>query len=198
MDKQRGFVWVQFLPHIIGGVAIAAVAGILWWKAQHWCNTACQQQKEIAAVATTRALKAEGLLKEAQERATALALLWSKAIQNVEVKYVEVVKWREKRFTVYRERAGTISYSGGIALDPAARGLLRDVANSANAVDAGSPSGDQGTPQAVPAPAGGEVNTTGAEWIEFAISAAEAYRDAADKHRACVEWVGKIREANNE
>jgi hypothetical protein len=42
------------------------------------------------------------------------------------------------------------------------------------------------------------VTTDAREWVAFAVAAAEAYADAAGKHRGCVEAYGKIREATNE
>jgi len=184
--RQRGVLWLTLLPYLLGTVAAAGVVGWGYWQATNWCNRAC-------TTATERADAAEARIVEAQERATALALLWADAVQRVEVKYVEVVKWRTNTVVRWRERAASAGFAGSIQLAPDARGLLGDVARDANAP--GPAAGGEVAPAPVPEAAGQSVTTSAQDWAAFAIDAAAAYSEAADKHRACVEWVGKIREA---
>lgn len=186
MTKQRGVIWLTLLPYLLGTAAVAGVIGWGYWQATNWCNRACE-------TATERAEAAEARIVEAQERATALALLWADAVQRVEVQYVEVVKWRTKVVTEWKERIADAGFAGTIELAPAARGLLGDIARDANAT--GPAAGGEVAPAPVPQAAGEPVTTSAQEWAAFAIDAAAAYAEASDKHRACVEWVGKIREA---
>jgi hypothetical protein len=199
--KQRGFVLpalATMLPWIIGGVAVAALAGWAWWKYEHYCNAACQTQKDIAEAAILRVGTLEEAIAVAQKRATDLALLWSDAINQERTVYVKVVEYRDRVFTRYRDRIAGVGVSGRITVADDARVLLGDAARSAREA-AGDPSAagrDSQPAEAVSAPAGSEVETDSREWIAFAVSASEAYADAAGKHKACVEAYGRIREAS--
>ena len=154
----------------------------IWWKVDHWCNSRC-------AEVTDRAEAAERVLALAKERATAMALLWAKAIEQVEVRYVEVERVRTERAANLRERASAIQGSASVVIGPVAADILRDTERLANnAPDTPTPRIDQGPAQEVPV----------AAWVEFAIDAAEAYRDAADKHMACVAWANAITEAQRD
>lgn len=207
--KPRGFIFPGLggmLPWIIGGVAVAALAGWLWWRADHWCNSACTTQRDIAEAAILRVGTLEEAIAVAQQRATDLALLWSDSINRQRIEYVQVVEYRDRVFTRYRDRVAGVGVSGRITLADDARVLLGDAARSAReaAVGPAAPAGDSGSAETVPdaagkpldAPQAGEATTTPSEWLAFAVAAAEAYSDAAGKHRACVEAYGKIREAN--
>lgn len=190
--KPRGFALLSFLPHLIG---LAVVAGLLWgaWSAVNgWCNGACKVATERADEAWVRVKAADDAIARAQERATALALLWSEAIQRVEVRHVEVVKWRTRTFVEYRERAAGAEVSGTITLSPGAVSVLADSASAAN--DPGPAAGGEGTAAPVPEPAG-DTATEAREWVEFAVEAAAAYADARDKWQACVSWAGAITQA---
>jgi hypothetical protein len=177
--RQRGFGLITFLPYIIGGLAIASLAGWVWWQANHWCNAVCREQTERATVA-------EGRIAAAQKRATDLALMWAEAIHRVEVKYVEVVKWRTQTFVEIRERP--YHAEGSITLGPDARGVLRDSADAAN--NPGPTASGEGAAAPVPETAGSV--TTAQEWIAFATDAAEAYADARGKWLACVNWAESV------
>jgi hypothetical protein len=191
--RQRGFGLITFLPYIIGGLAIASLAGWVWWQANSWCNRACGE-------ATERADIAESQLVAAHERATYLSLKWAEAIHKVEVKYVEVVKWRTQTFVEIRERP--YHAEGSITLGPDARGVLRDSASAANG--AGSATGDSQATTTVPAATGdgGQTSehstpaiTSAPEWVDFSIRAAEAYAEAREKWLACVAWADSIKRA---
>ena len=192
---------MAFLLPILG--RLLPVLGVLfaawyaWHKADNWCNGACKDARAELSVA-------QGQIQAAQERATALALLWAKAINNVEVRYVELAGNRADATANLRERAGRIrpaTSSVAIRVPDDALRVLGDVAEFAN--DTPAPEGNQGASEAVPVAAGG-AETTLDEWIAFAIDAGEAYREAADKHQACVAAydavrsdVGSIKEADN-
>ena len=167
----------RLLP-ILAGLALAWYG---WHRVDNWCNGACQSLRQ--EVQTLQQEK-----QQAQERATALALLWSEAINRIEVRYVEMARTRSNAAARLRERAGRIRFdSGGVAIrvPPAAVGLLDDAHRLAN--DPPAAGGDQSAPDPVPAPADAvAIDTTLATWIATYLEAAIAYRDAADKHMACV------------
>ena len=160
-------------------LAAAAVAWYGWHRVDNWCNSACVEQRTQFENARTQ-------IESAQARATALALLWAEAINRVEVRYVEVVRARTDAVAGVRERAGRIrpaTDSVRVRVPPDALRVLGDAANIAN--NTAPAAGDSGPGQAVSDPAG-SAETTLTDWLEFAINAAEAYRDAEDKHLSCV------------
>lgn len=174
---------MAFLLPILGrllpilGVLFAAWYG--WHRLDNWCNAACQS-------ASSKLTIAEQQITAAQERATAIAMLWAKAINNVEVRYVEVVSERTAAASGLRERAGRIrpaTDSVSVRVPADALRVLDDAAKLAN--NSAAPAVDQ-RPTAPFPDAAGPAETTLSDWVAFAVDAAEAYRDAADKHSACV------------
>ena len=167
----------RLLP-ILAGLALAWYG---WHRVDNWCNGACQSLRH--EVQTLQQEK-----QQAQDRATALALLWSEAINRVEVRYVEVARTRSDAATRLRERAGRLRLDGGgvgIRVPAAAVGLLDDASRLAN--DPAATGVDQGPPDPVPATSDAvAIDTTLATWTATYLEAAIAYRDAADKHMACV------------
>jgi len=188
--RQRGFALLTLLPYIIGGIAVASLAGWLWWQ---WSG-----YKEGLREEGRAEVRAEWQAERAQLIAArdAMVMRWAKAIQEVERVYVEKVAESESRFAAIRTRAGRISVGGGIRLNPDAVGVLRDTASAANSEAATAPSGGAEAPAPVPEATGGvvasDVTTSATEWVTFAVDAAEAYKDARDKWQACVAWSGKI------
>lgn len=186
---------MDFLLHLLlralPFIAAAAVAWYGWHRVDNWCNSACVEQRTQFENARTQ-------IGIAQARATALALLWADAINRVEVRYVEVVRARTDAVAGVRERAGRIRSSTDpvrVRVPADALRVLGDAASIAN--NTAPPAGDSGTGQAVPDPAG-PAETTLTDWLEFAINAAEAYRDAEDKHLACVAAYEAIRNGQTE
>ena len=171
---------LPILGRLLPVLGVLFAAWFAWYKIDHSCWTsACKDARAELSVA-------QGQIQAAQERATALALLWAKAINNVEVRYVELAGNRADATASLRERAGRIRHSTGsvsVRVPPDALGVLGDVARFAN--DSPAPEGNQGASEAVP-DAAGPAETTLTDWVAFAVDAAEAYRDAADKHKACV------------
>lgn len=172
-------------------IAAAALAWYGWHRVDNWCNSACVEQRTQLGNARTQ-------IGIAQARATALALLWAEAINRVEVRYVEVVRARTDAVAGVRERAGRIRSDtdrAHLVVSRDALGVLHDAERIAN--DTAPAAGDSGPGQAVP-DAAGPAETTLTDWLEFAINAAEAYRDAEDKHLACVAAYEAIRNGQTE
>lgn len=137
--------------------------------------------------------------KDKQEKiVTNLALLWAKAIQNVEVRYVTVEKTRVIRFAAARTAIGKIRDATdqvAVPVSADAAGVLRDIHAGANAAatDSAAVEGDHRPAAAVPAAAGSETTLT--DWLKFAADAGEAYRAAEDKRQACVSAYDQVRAA---
>ena len=114
----------RFWPYILAAVLM----GFLAYKANHWCNSSCQD-------ATVRAVKAEGQIREAQQRATDIALLWSATVDKSEAKARETEKRNELEFSRLKEVARRIAADNPGRLSPAAIQLSDDsrVAASAGA-----------------------------------------------------------------
>ena len=172
-------------------LAAAAIAWSGWHRVDNWCNSACVEQRTQLGNARTQ-------IGIAQARATALALLWAEAINRVEVRYVEVFRARTDAVAGVRERAGRIRSDtdrAHLVVSRDALGVLHDAERIAN--DTAPAAGDSGPGQAV-SDAAGPAETTLTDWLEFAINAAEAYRDAEDKHLACVAAYEAIRNGQTE
>ena len=169
-------------------LAAAALAWYGWHRVDNWCNTACQSEHTQFENARTQ-------IESAQARATALALLWAGAIEKERIRYVEISRARADATANVRERAGRIRSDtdrAHLVVSRDALGVLHDAERIAN--DTAPAAGDSGPGQAVSDPAG-PAETTLTDWLEFAINAAEAYRDAEDKHLACVAAYEAIRTA---
>jgi hypothetical protein len=193
--------FLRFWPYIL---ALLLAIGV-WWKADHWCNAACRDQRDEAVEARAQLEEITDRLKAAQERATHLALEWSKAIQRVEVRYVESQQRRHVTFANVRERTGRIRVDLDAVRIRVPAGAVSVLADAGAAANGGAPEAagrGGGQAPAVPDPAGGEgADTTLTEWVEFATKAAEAYADANAKRQAAVDaalachaYVGKITE----
>ena len=177
---------LPILSRLLPALGILFALWFAWHKLDTWCNDACEDARAELSVA-------QGQIQAAQERATALALLWSEAINRVEIRYVELAGNRADATAGIRERAGRIrpsTSSVSVRVPVDALGVLRDVAEFAN--DSAAPEGSQGAAAPVPIPAG-PAETSLADWVEFAIEAGAAYREAADKHHACVSAYDQLR-----
>lgn len=176
------------IVRLLGALAVVAAIAGAWFYVDRSCwSTACHK-------AVSRAEKAEGLMKEAQDRATHLALLWSESINNVEKVYVQQVEQRATRFADLHQRAADAvrrHSSGRIVLRGPAIGVMRDISREANAGHPTAPEVDQRPPEAVPPAAEVYIDAEGfvMSWEE----AASAYADARDRHAACVAAYESLR-----
>ena len=166
---------LKLAPYLI----MLVMAAGAWLVIDRKCwTTACKDEAR-------RADTAELLIKAAQERATALALLWAKSIEHVEVRYVEVEKVRVVRFETIRERVGKIEMAACPITNDAAQ-LLRDISAAANAAGAAAAPGPSPAPEAaVPAPAG---------WVAYAAAAAESFRERDDARLECISQYNIVRD----
>lgn len=175
---------LPILPRLL---AVLAVAGALWygWSVVNgWCNESCRDAREEVVSLQAKVTDLESQAQAARDRATALALLWAKELDNVKERIKERVIVRTQTFGGIRERVGKISDGVAIPVDVDTQRLLADVTRAAN--DSAPAAGSEVAPDPVPE-ATGSVDTQLRDWVAFAAAAGEAYRSAADQHLACVQ-----------
>lgn len=181
---------LPILSRLLPALGILLALWFAWHKLDTWCNGVCEGARADLVVA-------QGQIQAAQERATALALLWSEAINRVEVRYVDLAGNRANAAAGIRERAGRIRPATdrvSIRVPVDALGVLDSASRLANADAPAAAEGDKGTAAPVP-DASGAAETTLTDWVAFAVDAAESYREAADKHMACVNLYESARTA---
>lgn len=110
--NQRGFAEVLILYAIIAIVAVAAIGGAVY-KVNHWCNTVCEDAR--AEVVMLKAEKAA-----AQERATAIALLWSGQVDKTASAESQLETLRHARAETVRAAAAALPAADRGRVVPAA------------------------------------------------------------------------------
>jgi hypothetical protein len=195
MKRQRGSILITLL--IYGAIALAVSAAIygVWRSVNGWCNGACVEAREERDAATAEGERLAGLIKAAQERATALALMWSEAVQRVEVRYVERAATRSTEFAGIRERAGRIAHAEiaiPVPLSADVVRLLNDVHAAANDAGAGPAAGAGDEGAALPGAA--RIVPVG-EWVRIYEAGGEAFRDTDDARLECIERYNAVRES---
>ena len=155
------YVW----PYLLG----AAILGIGYYKAEHYCNVACTDQK-------ARADHLQELSDAAHKRADDLALLYANnataaddALRAAQAKASDALAAQQDRVRLL-PTLPTLPVSGALV------GLLDAATEFANA--APSPSVNQAAAQTISEAALGQ----------YALDAADAYRDAYSHWSACVNF----------
>jgi len=158
MNRQRG----SLLFMALGAVALLAIAATLIWKAQHWCNTACENAKAETVKQTARVAALEGSIKAAQDRATAIALLWSGNVTREDSNAKQRDADRAARFAPIAAAARGLPASSARVVFPAdAARVLDDAIRAGNAPTAGSAREPAEGAGAAPAAAAGVVDVAG-------------------------------------
>lgn len=174
MRHARGFVTVGFVVYAIAAVAVLAVIGTAAWRINHWCNAACKAEG-------VRADAAESTIKTAQERATAMTMLWDAERQKREADANARQADRAARF---------VAVDSAVVRLPAATGRIPFPSNAVRVFDAAIDAGNAGvarsagepakeTAAASAAPADGERVTVG-DVTNWAVAVAKVYAECAD------------------
>ena len=183
-----GFLRVAW-PYILA----AALAGAVYWKANTWCNSACKDQQKIARTAEGKIRTLELQIAEAQERATALALLWSAQVDKTEAANAAAAKFRAQVFAPLDQRARSLPRGAIVRLPADAYSLFGAASAAANASAAPRPAAVN------PAPAGpvpsGPADIDAADLTAAWVTAAASYADAVGQWRACVNFYTGLQEA---
>lgn len=165
-----------------------ALAAALWWKADHYCNSVCRDAR-----GERDSLRAEKVA--AQERATALALLWSAQLDKTDAEVRKREAEKRVQFSGLMDRAQSLDRGAGLRIGNDTARLLLDASRAANS---GTTAEHQEEPAPVPEPAEEHTYSTfnDRDLAEAWIKAAAAYADAVMLHRACVEAWDQLRGAH--
>lgn len=163
------------LPYLIA----AAIAAFVWWKADHYCNSACRDQR-------ARADAAESAIKVAQQRATDLALLWAKQTEATDEAARQARKANDQVFAGLANDVRRLPAGGHLAISPAARRVFDSITAAANAEPAPDPAPVEPATAAVSCIP--ERDAADA-WNK----AAEAYRDAVTLLQQTRDWYDSLR-----
>lgn len=178
MNRQRGDIVVTL---IIYALIAAAVGGAIYGAYRHvenWCNDACKAQTERADT-----LQAEK--KQAQDRATALALKWAEQVDKTEVAAKARREANDVTFASLKNRARSLPVRGTLTLGRDTQRLLLDASRAANAATPAAKPYEGA--DAVPAPSESasviviDERDLANSWIDAGL----AYKDAVDLFHAC-------------
>ena len=186
-------ILLAFLSRAWPYILAAALAGLVWWKADHWCNSACQAQSVKARTAEGKIRTLEAQIAEAQERATALALLWSSQVDKTEAANAAAAKIRAEAFAPIQQRASAIPRGAVVRLPDGAYSLFSAASAAANAGPTPRPAAIHSAP-AGPVPSG-PADIDAADLTAAWVTAAAAYSDAVGQWRACVNFYTGLQEA---
>jgi hypothetical protein len=175
MNRQRGFfvaAWaIPYILYAVAGIAILAAIGTVAYKVNHWCNAAC-------AVQTTRADRAEAAIRTAQQRASAMALLWDKERQGREADARTAEANRLAAFVPVEAAARNLPAPVARVLFPATAARVLDAAvGAANAQIAGPATVPPEKAAAPPADPAGTVDVGGV--VAWGIACAKQYAEVA-------------------
>ena len=172
-------------------LALVLAFGV-YWKANTWCNKSCEAQTVKARTAEGKIRTLEAQLREAQERATALALLWSEQVDKTEAANALALKARQSTFTTLAGRARLVPRGAAIRLPAGAWGVLHDASSAANAARPAAVSEAPADPVSA-APGAVDAADLTASWV----AAAAAYADAYGQWQSCVQHYEALQGATN-
>ena len=170
-------------PYLLAGV----VLGVGIYRANHWCNSVCKEARS-----EVEQLQAEK--KAAQERATAITMLWAAQVDKTEAEARKRRESNETKFAGLGARARALP-AAAVRVSAAAAGLLDDVSRAANA--AAAPGGGEAPAEAVPQSTG-PVAYDEREFAQYIVLAGQAYADAVNQWRSCVNHYERLAEAQQQ
>lgn len=182
--NQRGVVSTLVVYAIVAAVALAFVGGAVY-KANQWCNMVCEDLMHELEESRFEVQKLAEEKQAAQDRATALALLWSAKVDEAARLALKLKEMHDAAYKELRVRAANVSRGGGVRVAADLAGVLRDSASAANE-GAPAPSGDPAPAPAVSDASGFETYDE-RELAQFFVDASAAYRDAVNLWQACVQ-----------
>lgn len=170
MNRQRGFGDLLVL-YVIGAIAAALVIGGGIYKAQHWCNVACQDARKERD--TLAAEKAAVLKREA-----AIAVLYGEQVARTSKVESQLTEARNVRFGSARANVRALSPADRDRAVPAA--VVRVLDDAARAANASGPAAGTQASVAPPADRAGRDARLGAvaEWM---VTVAEIHAECRDR-----------------
>lgn len=177
--NQRGFAEGLILYAIVAVVTLAAIGGA-YYKLQHYCNTVCKDARAEVGV-----LKSEKAA--AQERATAIALMWSGQVDKTAKAEQQLETDRHARAEKVRTAAAALPAADrGRPVPAAVVRVLGDAASAANA--AGTPTRAQETAPPV-------ADTSLGVLTDWAVLVTEIHAECRDRVRQWEEFYSGLRAA---
>lgn len=177
-------------------IAIVAVALIAWGYAdQLWCNGPCRRARAAIREYETR-------MVAAQKRATDLALLYAKTLDNIDRAVKQQKETDRATFDVLASRARELPARASVRLSDSAVRLWSNATGAANdprpagvgtQPAAAVPGSAQGQAIAGGGGGGGDLWYSEQDVVSFVVESALAYRDARARWAACVQSYDAIR-----
>ena len=168
--------------YLLGGVGIVIACLLAALGFEH----------ERVVYETNRAVNAEQAVKIAEQRATALALLWSKQVDRTEAEVRKAQGEANAEITALNERIKKLP-DRVIVFDTATASLFTDVTAAANAAAAPAVSDKQAAAVPDPAVAGATTAYDEREFADYIAKAGAAYRDIQTKLNACISFYNSLR-----
>jgi hypothetical protein len=192
----------NYLWEILGVLAIGLVVFFVYNGLSKWCNKACEKVTVRAVDAESKVLALESSIQAARDRATALALLWSKEVTSSEKKYAQELQATLDLFHQLDARSKGVSRTPVLPVAPSTNRLLSDATAAANATNPPTATDSIDPSAAVPAaPQRSEVaegSILSEEDITSSwISAAKAYASCKLAWASCVSTYNAIREGGS-
>lgn len=160
------FAW----PYLLG----AAILALGYYKLEHYCNTACEVQ-------TQRADKLQELSDAAHKRADDLTQLYVATAAAADKKLADQMAGARADAARIQSHVGALSPLPTLAISSNAWSVFADASDLANAASA--PANNQAAAKALSEAALGQ----------YALDAADAYRDAYSHWSACVNFYEDLR-----
>lgn len=197
MSNQRGFIPIGLIVYGVAALAVMAALGVAAWKVDHWCNSACKNAQLEIKQQSARADAAEAAIKAAQERATAIALLWAGKVTTEETNAKQRDTDRAARFGPILAASRSLPAADARVRFPAPAVRVLDDAiragNAAIARPAAEPEKAAATAAATAARTDDAVDVAGVTQWGVAVSA--LYAACADQVRGWIDFYAGLQRA---
>ncbi|HQR20130.1 MAG TPA: hypothetical protein PKV98_04650 [Burkholderiaceae bacterium] len=185
MNKQRGFLeaWaIKWIAYGVIALVIAGLIGVAVYKANHWCNTVCKDERAAR-------IAAEQVIKEANAETQRIRIAWAQESVEAQKVAIELERKRRESFKPIRAAAQALPPAVSAApFDGGAARVLRDAIDAANAAVAPTPPGaGEASASAASAP-----STVGAV-TEWSVSCADQYSEVASQLNRVLDFYENLR-----
>jgi hypothetical protein len=185
VNKQRGFIEGIALKLVIYGVIALAVAGLIAtavYKANHWCNTVCKDER-------AGRIAAETAIAVANKETERIRIAWAQESVEAQKVAIELERKRRESFAPIRAAAQNLApHVSSMPFDGTAALILRGAINAANnAIAPAAP----GAVEAPSAPASTD-STVGAV-TDWSVTCADKYSEVALQLNGVLDFYENLR-----
>ena len=162
------------IPWLIKGAMVLALAGFvyaLWYRVDHWCNSACTNVTEERDLLTAS-------IKAAQQRATDLAILYADTLEKVDAALKVAEAERSQKFAALRDRATRAGANRSVVVSPESVRLWDESSRAGN--------GQETAPAGIGEERAAISSVSEADLNQFIVDAAAAYRAVNEARLACI------------